>query len=121
MKGPFLEYLEQKEKAEKSPAAQGLLGAAKGALVGAPVGAAIGLLSGRGPFLTGFIGAALLGGALGTVEAVSQDIANKEREAEMKVYLENLKNREPFFFEPPSVAKPVRKVKPIPRMPQYVY
>lgn len=99
--GPVTKGLEEAAVVIKSPLVEAVYGAAKGGVVGGAVGALIGQLSGgspgKGALLTGLLAAA----AFGAGKAAVQDIENKEHEAGLRVHLENLKKREPFFYMPP--------------------
>lgn len=100
-KGPVLKGLEDAAVVVKSPVAEGIAGAAKGALLGAGLGAVAGAASGGSATKGALITALLAAAAFGAGRAVAQDIENKERESELRVHLENLKEREPFFYMPP--------------------
>jgi hypothetical protein len=120
-KGPILLGMEEKARIEKSPLIQGAVTGLKGAALGAPFGAAIGLMSGKNPFFTGFLGASILGAAMGAGAAALQDLHNKETESGLRVNLENLKGREPTFFSPPTRVAPLTP-RPAGRgFPLYVY
>ena len=102
MSAPLLESIEGREELRRSPIAEGLLGALKGAMIGMPSGYAIGKLSGGSGQSGAFIGGLLAAAAFGAGHAIGQDIQNKEQESGLRVHLENLKEREPFFYMPPK-------------------
>jgi hypothetical protein len=113
MKGPVTEGLEDAQIIKKSPLAEGGYNALKGALLGIPSGYAIGRLSGGSGPAGAFIGGLLAAAAFGATGAIGQDLQNKEQEAELRVHLENLKSREPFFYMPPRhlFAREVNRVR----------
>ena len=102
MKGPALTALEELHQVEKSPTQSALIGAIKGAIIGAPAGAVVSHLSGGSASAGGFIGGLLAAAAFGAANAITKDVENKEQESALRVHLENLKDREPFFYMPPK-------------------
>ena len=101
MSGPILKGIEETYEVKRSPLAEGLWGALKGGVVGVPAGAVIAHLAGGSGAAGGFIGGLLSAAAFGAGHAMAQDIENKEKESDLRVHLENLKHREPFFYMPP--------------------
>ena len=101
-KGIVLDTIEAEKRLEKSPFIEGLLHSAKGALLGAPTGALIAGFSGGSAKSGAFIGSLLAAAAFGVGKAMAQDLHNKEQEAELRIYLEHIKDREPFYYMPPK-------------------
>ena len=101
-KGILLDSIETEKRLEKSPLMEGLLQSAQGAALGAAGGALIANFSGGSPKSGAFIGSLLAAAAFGVGKAMAQDIHNKEEESELRVYLNNIKEREPFYYMPPK-------------------
>lgn len=112
-RGPITRTLEETQEIVKSPFLEGLSGVARGGVIGAPLGAIVGHLSGGSALKGGFAGGLLAAAAFGAANYLTKDIQNTETEAEMRVHLENLKDREPFFFMPPRplFARAVKSVR----------
>jgi hypothetical protein len=93
--------LEENAIFQRSPFIQGLVSGTKGALLAGPLAAAVQAVRGKDPILGGIAAALVAGLAVGGAKALTQDIQNKEQEAELRYYTQRMKEREPLVFLPP--------------------
>lgn len=100
-KAPVTTLIEENEAWDKSPFIQGLLAAAKGALIGGPAAGFVQSLRGKSPAIGGALGALSVGLLAGLAKATQQDLANQADEASLRYHADRLKAREPLFFMPP--------------------